>query len=73
MSPSIDNALGMEACRKAVDKREKLKPSVDCIMEAIELTLPSMGNIYKNTVLQWDLRMPAVMLISVYLKSTTKC
>ena len=32
-----------------------------------------MGNIiYKQTVLQWDLRMPEVMLISVYLKLTTK-
>ena len=39
MYPSINNALGMEACRKALDKREKLKPSTDCIMEAIELTL----------------------------------
>ena len=50
MYPSINNALGIEACRKALDKREKLKSSTNCIMETIELTLEnnnsfSMGNI----------------------------
>ena len=46
MYPSINNALGMEACRKALDKREKLKPSTDCIMEAIELTLENNNSTF---------------------------
>ena len=40
MYPSINNALGMEACRKGLDNREKLKEKkIDCLMEAIEFTL----------------------------------
>ena len=46
--PSIHNALGMEACRKALDKREKLKPSTDCIMEAIELTLENNSSTFNG-------------------------
>ena len=48
MSPSINNTLGMEACRKALDKREKLKPSVDCIMKAIELTFKNNNSTFNG-------------------------
>ena len=48
MYPSINNALGMEACRKALDKREKLKPSTDCIMGAIELTLENNNSTFNG-------------------------
>ena len=48
MYPSINNALGMDACRKALDKREKLKPSTDSIMEAIELTLENNNSAFNG-------------------------
>ena len=78
MYPSINNALGMEACRKALDKREKLKPSTDCIMEAMELTLENNNSTFNGKhYLQTDgtamgPKNACVMLISVYLKLTTK-
>ena len=38
----------MEACRKALDNREKLKPSTDCIMEATELTLENNNSTFNG-------------------------
>ena len=38
----------MEACRKALDNREKLKPSTDCIMEAIELTFENNNSTFNG-------------------------
>ena len=80
MYPSINNALGMVACRKALGSRKKLKPSTDCILEAKELTLENNNSTFNGrhylqidgTAAEWDLRMPAVMLTSVYLISTVK-
>ena len=48
MYPSIHNALGMEACRKALDNREKLKPSTDSIMEAVELILENNNSTFNG-------------------------
>ena len=39
MYPSIDNKLGLEACRDALNTRSKMKPSTECILEAIKITL----------------------------------
>ena len=39
MYPSIDNKLGLEACRDALNTRSEMKPSTECILEAIKITL----------------------------------
>ena len=39
MYPSIDNKLGLEACRDALSSRSEMKPSTECILEAIKITL----------------------------------
>ena len=39
MYPSIDNKLGLEACRNALNTRSEMKPSTKCILEAIKITL----------------------------------
>ena len=39
MYPSIDNEVGLAACKEALDRREKLSPSTDCLLEAIKITL----------------------------------
>ena len=48
MYPSVNNALGMEACRKALDNREKLKTSTGCNMEVIELTLENNNSTFNG-------------------------
>ena len=39
MYPSIDNKLGLEACRDALNTRSEMKPSTECLLEAIKITL----------------------------------
>ena len=39
MYPSIDNKLGLEACRDALNTRPEMKPSTECLSEAIKITL----------------------------------
>ena len=39
MYPSIDNKVGIGACKAALDNREKLSPSTDCLLEVITITL----------------------------------
>ena len=39
MYPSIDNKVGLDACKTALDRREKLSPSTECLLEAIKITL----------------------------------
>ena len=39
MYPSIDNKLGPEACRDALSTRYEMKPSTECLLEAIKITL----------------------------------
>ena len=39
MYPSIDNEVGLAAYREALDHREKLSPSNECLLEAIKITL----------------------------------
>ena len=39
MYPSIANKLGLEACRDALNTRSEMKPSTECILEAIKITL----------------------------------
>ena len=39
MYPSIDNEVGLAACKEALDRIEKLSPSTECLLEAIKITL----------------------------------
>ena len=39
MYPSTDNKLGLEACRDALSTRPEMKPSTECLLEAIKITL----------------------------------
>ena len=39
MYPSIGNKVGLAACKEALDHREKLSPSTECLQEAIKITL----------------------------------
>ena len=38
MYPSIDNEVGLAVCKEALDRREKLSPSTECLLEAIKIT-----------------------------------
>ena len=39
MYPSVANKLGREACRDALNARSEVKPSTECLLEAIKITL----------------------------------
>ena len=39
MCPSIDNKLGLEAFRDALSARSEMKPSTECLLETIKITL----------------------------------
>ena len=49
MYPSIDNKIGLQACRKILDSREVLKPSTDCLLDAIKITLDNNNSTFNNT------------------------
>ena len=46
--PSIDNKVGLGACKAALDHREKLSPSTDCLLEAIKITLECNNSTFNN-------------------------
>ena len=48
MYPSIDNKEGLTACKKALDSREKLSPSTECLLEAIKITLEYNNSTFNN-------------------------
>ena len=68
MYPSIDNKVGLAACKEALDRREHTSPSTECLLEAIKTTLKCNNSIFnKNTtvkieVQQWVHIMLVVML-----------
>ena len=49
MYPSKDNKIGLQACRKILDSREVLKPSTDCLLDAIRITLDNNNSTFNNT------------------------
>ena len=64
MYPSIDNKVGLDACKTALDRREKLSPSTDCLLEAIKITLELTTNTtVKTEARQWGHTMLAAMPI----------
>ena len=48
MYPSIDNKVGLDACKAALDHREKLSASTDYLLEAIKITLECNNSTFNN-------------------------
>ena len=48
MYPSIDNEVGLSSCKAALNRREKLSPSTDCLLEAIKITLECNNSTFNN-------------------------
>ena len=48
MLPNIDNELGLGAVSRALDTREQLLPSTDCILEAVEICLKSNHSVFNE-------------------------
>ena len=48
MYPSINNEMGISACKRALDKRTTLSPSTDCLLEAIKITLDCNNSSFNN-------------------------
>ena len=48
MFPNIDNELGLGAVSRALDTREQLLPSTDCILEALEICLKSNHSVFNE-------------------------
>ena len=47
MYPSIDK-VGLDACKTALDHREKLSPITDCLLEAIKIALECNNSTFNN-------------------------
>ena len=48
MYPSINNEMGISACKGALDKRTTLSPSTECLLEAIKITLDCNSSSFNN-------------------------
>ena len=48
MYPSIDNKVGLAACKEALDRREHTSPSTECLLEAIKITLECSDSIFNK-------------------------
>ena len=48
MYPSIDNEVGLGTCKAALDRRDKLPPSTDSLLEAIKITLKCNNSTFNN-------------------------
>ena len=48
MYASIDNKVGLAACKEALDSRDKLSPSTECLLEAIKITLECNNSTFNN-------------------------
>ena len=48
MYPSIDNEVGLSSCKAVLNRREKLSPSTDCLLEAIKIMIECNNSIFNN-------------------------
>ena len=48
MYPSIDNEVELGSCKAALDRRDKLSASTDCLLEAIKTTLECNNSTFNN-------------------------
>ena len=46
MYPSIDNEVGLAACKEALDRSEQASPSTEYLLEAIKITLECNNSIF---------------------------
>ena len=51
MYPSIDNKVGLAACKEALDRREHTSPSTECLLEDIKITLECNNSVSNNSPL----------------------
>ena len=51
MNLSIDNEVGLAACKEALDRREHTSPSTDCLLEAIKIGLECNNSIFNKKTL----------------------
>ena len=57
MYPSIDNEVGLAACKEALDLREHISLSTECLLEAIKITLEGNDSVFsKNTASKIDIQ-----------------
>ena len=45
---SINNEMGISACKRALDKRTTFSPSTECLLEAIKITLDCNNSSFNN-------------------------
>ena len=48
MYPSTDNKVGLSSCKAALNRREKLSPSTECLLEAIKIVLECNNSTFNN-------------------------
>ena len=48
MHPSIDNEVCLAACKEALDHREHISPSIECLLEVIKITLECNNSIFNK-------------------------
>ena len=48
MYPSIDNKVGLAACKEALDRREHTSPSTECLLEVIKITLECNNSVFNK-------------------------
>ena len=48
MYPSIDNKVGLAACKEALARREHTSPCTECLLEAIKITLECSDSIFNK-------------------------
>ena len=48
MYPSIDNKVGLDACKEGLDSKEKLSLSTECLLEVIKITLECNNSTFNN-------------------------
>ena len=69
MYPSIDNKRGVEVIRNLLNSRTTLKPSTDCVIEALEICLTcnnskfAKQNLLQSNVQPLELQIHVPMLI----------
>ena len=48
MYPSIDNKVGLAACKEALYCREHTSPSTECLLETIKITLECNSSVFNK-------------------------
>ena len=48
MFPNIDNELGLGAVKRALETRDQLLPSTNCILEAVDICLKSCHSVFNE-------------------------